>query len=336
MSVTEAGIAEAAIAPELAIVDTHHHFWGAGHFGAGKFGNFLPEDLTAAIERSGHRMAATVYVDCGWAFRKGGPEHLRCVGETEYVEAVAESFANTLKSFGKIGDGIVGRADLVLGDSVAEVLEAHIEASPTRFRGIRELVAYDPEAYQALNIPPGKAFDPRFREGFRQLARLGLSCDLLCVHTMLEEVIDLARAFPATPIIINHLGGPIGIGRFENRRDEVFADWRSKIDALARCPNVAMKLSGFGSDVMGLGLGNAGGAGNSTTVSAAIEPYIRAAIDAFSPARCMVGSNFPVDRQSFDYGTLWNALKRIFQSYSADEQRQLLSDTAKWVYRLAL
>jgi L-fuconolactonase len=261
---------------------------------------------------------------------------LRCVGETEYVEAVAERHAATSKSVGGICAGIVGRADLTLGTAVAEVLEAHIEASPTRFRGIRELVAYDPEAYRALNIPAKKAFDPRFRAGFRQLAHLGLSCDLLCVHTMLEDVIDLAQAFPETQIIINHLGGPIGIGRFQNRRDEVFADWRRKIDALAGCQNVAMKLSGFGSDVMGLGLSNTGRVGNSVTVSAVIESYVHAAIDAFSPARCMVGSNFPVDSQSFDYGIIWNALKRLIQNYSADEQRELLSGTAKRVYRLAL
>lgn len=326
---------EAALSPGLSIIDTHQHFWGEGHAGAAKFGRFLADDLTATIEESGHDVTATVYVDCGWSFRTSGPEHLRPVGETEYVEAIARKRETASHPVCKMGAGIVGRADLMLGNAAAEVLEAHLAASPSRFRGIRELVGHDPDAYQALAIPPGKALDSRFRAGFRHLQHLNMSCDLLCTHTMLDEVVDLARTFPDVPIILNHLAGPIGIGRFSGKRSEVFADWRTKIAALAQCRNVAMKLSGFGADVIGFGWNLTDKRPDSATVETEIHPYVHAAIDAFSPSRCMVGSNFPVDRQSFTYAVLWNALKSATKNYTREEQTELFSGTATRIYRLA-
>lgn len=330
-----AAAVEDPIAPELSIIDAHHHFWGDGHGGTKVFGRFLPEDFAADIIASGHRVAATVYVDCGWAFRDNGPEHLRCVGETEYVEAVARQFTASAGLVGQLGAGIVGRADLMLGDAVRPVLEEHIAASPTRFRGIRELLAYDPDVYQALNIPQGKSRDPRFRAGVRQLTALGLSLDALCVHTMLAEMLELARAFPHTRIILNHLAGPIGIGRFRGKREEVFADWRRSITALAECPNVFMKLSGFGAELMGFGWNEAETSPSSETLAAAFRPYILAAVEAFSPSRCMFASNFPVDGISFSYGALWNAFKRVASCYSPNEQDRLFQGTAAEVYRLS-
>lgn len=224
----------------------------------------------------------------------------------------------------------------MLGNEVTPVLEAHIEASPTRFRGIRELLASDPDIYQSLNIPSGKSRDARFHAGFGQLARFGLSCDLLCAHTMLTELIELAQAFPDTSIILNHLAGPIGVGRFRGKRGEVFADWRAKISKLAGCPNVTMKLSGFGADLMGFGWNRAATPPDSDTLSAAFRPYILAAIEAFSPSRCMFASNFPVDGASYTYGVLWNAFKRVAASFSRAEQNELFRGTASRVYRLAL
>lgn len=327
---------EEAISLQLPIIDAHHHFWGDSHPGSQVFGRFLPEDLTSQILKSGHRFAATVYVDCGWAFREGGPEHLRCVGETEYVEAVARECDEKAGPVGKVGAGIVGRADLMLGDAVAPVLEAHIEASPTRFRGIRELLAYDPDIYQALSIPQGKSSDPRFRAGLKHFERLGLSLDVLCAHTMLDEMVELARAFPDTSIILNHLAGPIGIGRFRGKREEVFADWNAKIAGLATCPNISMKLSGFGAELMGFGWHGASTPPDSESVAETLRPYILAAVEAFSPSRCMVGSNFPVDGASFGYGVLWNALKRATSSYSIEEQQELFHGTATRIYRLSL
>ncbi|WP_327752268.1 amidohydrolase family protein (plasmid) [Sphingobium sp. SJ10-10] len=327
---------EKAIAPDLPIIDVHHHFWDETLGFAKTFGRFLPLDFEAQVVESGHKLIASVYADCGSGFRDTGPEELRCVGETEFVEQVAETFAAGSGPLGKVAAGIVSRADLTLGDAVGAVLDAHIEASPTRFRGIRELLPYDPDVFQTLNVPPGKSRRPDFRAGLAQLTRRGLSLDILCVHTMLDDIVDLARAFPETSIILNHLAGPIGVGRFRDKRAEVFTDWRAKIEALAQCENVSIKLSGVGAEVPGFGWFRTGVMPGSEAIGAAIEPYIVAAVDAFSPYRCMFGSNFPVDRMSFPYGTMWNAFKRVASRYTPAEQGALMSGSAVRIYRLAL
>ena len=328
--------AEPPLAPQLAIIDPHHHFWGPGHGGAAFFGRFLPDDFAAEIAKGGHRIEASVYLECGWAYRTGGPEDLRCVGETEYVEAAGAAFAARGGAVGKLVAGIVGRADLLCGDGVAPVLEAHLVASPERFRGIRDILACDPDVHNALNVPAGKSRDPRFRSGFSHLARLGLSFDAWALHPQLGEVTELAREFPNTSIIVNHLGGPIGIGRFAGQRAEAFAQWKTGVTALARCPNVTMKLGGLGMEFTGFGWNDAAVPPDSEALQTVFRPYVLHAIEAFSPSRCMFESNFPVDGVSYGYGTLWNAFKRLVSDFSIDEQNELFHGTAACTYRFSV
>jgi predicted TIM-barrel fold metal-dependent hydrolase len=321
---------EPPISPDIPIVDCHHHFWGDGHGGPALFGKLMPEIFLAEIARSGHRIIATVFAECGWAYRSSGPAEFRCVGETEYVEAVATEFADTTP---KLAAGIVGSAALLLGDAVAPVLEAHIAASPTRFRGIRDWLSSDPDMPHDMGIPPEKSRDPGFRAGFAQLGRLGLGFEVLCTHPQLDEIAELAAMFPNVPIILNHLGGYLGVGRFAADPDEAFAGWQKKIGKLAQYENVSMKLSGVGMAQMGFGW-DAADPPDSSRLAAAIRPFVLAAVDAFSPARCMFASNFPVDGVSFGYGVLWNAFKRVAAAFSIEEQNALFSETAARVYRV--
>jgi L-fuconolactonase len=324
---------EKALDPDRRIIDPHHHFWGAGYAGAEIFGRFLPQDAQAEIGKSGHRITASVYLECGWSYRSGGPEALRCVGETEFVEAAAQ---HCTESDARLGAGIVGHAELLLGDDVVPVLEAHIAASPARFKGVRDVLAYDAAVHNALNIRPEKSRDPRFRAGFRHLTRHGLSFDAWAFHPQLGELAELAQAFPDTTIIVNHLGGPIGVGRFGGQHAEAFGQWRAGIDALARYPNVILKLGGLGMEFTGFGWAEAATPPDSTTLAGAFHPYVMQAIEAFSPARCMFESNFPVDGISYGYGTLWNAFKRLAASFSENEQDDLFYGTAARTYRLTL
>jgi len=234
--------AEPPVAPELPVIDCHHHFWGDGHGGPALFGKLMPEIFLAEIARSGHRILATVFAECGWSYRTAGPPAFRCVGETEYVEAVAKEFSTAPNGAPKFAAGIVGSAELLLGDAVAPVLEAHIAASPTRFRGIRDWLASDPDLPHDLGIPPEKSRDPSFRAGFAWLDRLGLSFEAFCTHPQLDEIVELARTFPNTPIILNHLGGYMGVGRFAADPGDTFAGWKRKIGELARYENVSIKL----------------------------------------------------------------------------------------------
>ena len=210
--------AEPTIDPEIEICDAHHHLWD--HPGS----RYLLDELHGDAG-DGHNVVSTVFVECTSAYRSEGPEALRPVGETDFVEEIAHRSAS---SSGAEIAAIVGFADLCLGDGVAEVLEAHLAASP-RFRGIRHAAGWHPsEGIRNSHTRPPEhlLLDPAFRQGFACLERYDLSFDAWLYHEQLDELIDLARAFPTTSIILDHLGGPLGIDVYAGRRDEVFAAWR--------------------------------------------------------------------------------------------------------------
>lgn len=320
---------EAILEPDLPLCDPHHHLW------VYPSSRYLLDEFLHDVD-SGHRIAATVYVECLQFYRTDGPEPLRPVGETEFVERVAAAHARTTGSR-RIAAGIVGFADLTLGTGVLPVLEAQLAASD-RFRGIRYATAWDasPEVRKAhTNPPPGLLGDPAFRAGLACLPRFGLSFDAWLYHTQFGELTDLARVFPELPIVLNHMGGPLGIGPYAGRREQVFAEWRRGLEDLARCPNVSVKLGGRTLTMSGFGWHKRDAPPGSAELAEAMGPYYRACIDLFGPARCMFESDFPVDRASCSYAVLWNAFKRLSREYSAADRSALLCDTAVRVYRLA-
>jgi predicted TIM-barrel fold metal-dependent hydrolase len=219
------------------------------------------------------------------------------------------------------------------------VLEAMIAAGNGRFRGIRFISASDPDQREWGAIatrPQGWLLDPTVREGFAQLAPLGLSFDAFMYHPQLGDLLDLARAFPDTPICLNHVGGPIGLGRYAGRRDEVFADWRARIRDLASCANVHVKLGGMGMKVFGFDFHEHALPPSSEVLAAAWRPYVETCIEAFGAKRAMFESNFPVDKGSYGYGVFWNTCKRLAQGASASEKADLFHGTAARFYRLGL
>ncbi|MDP1838011.1 MAG: amidohydrolase family protein, partial [Reyranella sp.] len=235
--------------------------------------------------------------------------------------------------------GIVGHADLLLGSRVTKVLEPMIAAGGGRFRGIRFIASSDPEQAQwgATAVrPAGLLLDSRVREGFAQLAPLGLSFDAWVYHPQLGDLVDLARAFPGTTIVLNHVGGPIGLGRYTGKRDAVFADWSARIRELAACPNVHVKLGGLGMKMFGFDVHEGELPPSSEQLATAWRPYIETCLSAFGPGRAMFESNFPVDKGSYGYGVFWNACKRLAQGASAAEKADLFHGTASRVYRLGL
>ena len=270
-------------------------------------------------------------------YRAGGPADLRPVGEVEFANGVAAMAASGTYGKTRVCAGIVGHADLTLGAAVEKVLEARIEAGSGRFRGIRFITASHPDqaAWGSPIIrPAGLLKDSRVREGFARLAPLGLSFDAWMYHTQLADLLDLARAFPATPITLDHVGGPIGLGPYAGKRDEVFTAWSGQIRALAACPNVHIKLGGLGMRMFGFSHHLGELPPSSEELAAAWRPVIETCIAAFGPERAMFESNFPVDKGSCAYHVLWNALKRIAAGYSAAEKSALFAGTAIKFYRL--
>jgi len=341
---------EAILEPDLPIIDPHHHLWdrpaaliaalppprhGFDHL-LRRVPRYLLDELLADLT-SGHKVVATVYLECGSMYRAAGSAPLRPVGETEFVAGVAAMTESGVYGEVRACAGIVGHADLNLGDAVAEVLEAHLVAAGGRFRGIRQSASFDadPEVLGPLaRIGGGLYASARFREGFARLARLGLSFDAWMLEPQLGDLADLARAFPDTSIVLDHVGTPLGIGAYAGRRQERFGIWRESIGALAALPNVTVKLGGLAMVFAGFPSFMADPPAPSAQLAAEWKPYIEACIEAFGVERCMFESNFPVDLGSCGYAVLWNAFKRLAERYSADEKTALFSDTARRVYRL--
>jgi predicted TIM-barrel fold metal-dependent hydrolase len=317
---------EPVLEPDLPIVDPHHHLWD-------RDARYLIDELLDDVN-TGHNVRATVFVQCRSMYRADGPEDLRPVGETEFVNGVAAMSASGHYGPTRLCAGIVGHADFRLGARVREVLEAHIAAS-SRFRGIRFSTPWDEHVQLTpQRPPPGIMGDATWRRGFAQLQPLGLTFDALLFHTQIGELIDLAHAFPQTLIVLNHVGCAIGVGPYAGKRDEVFADWSKAIAALSRCDNVTVKLGGLGMHVFGFDFDKRKVPPSSQELADAWRPYVETCIAAFGAERAMFESNFPVDKISGTYKVIWNAFKRLAAGYSADEKRALFHDTAAGVYGL--
>jgi L-fuconolactonase len=321
---------EEVLDPDLPIIDPHHHLWD-------RPGSRYCLDELAADLNSGHNVVATVFLQCFWSYRAEGPEEMRPIGETEFVASVAaEAERRNIRQ--RVCAAIVGHVDFCAGERVDAVLEAHMAAAKGRFRGIRQVTARHPYLLASISTPPplGLMRDAAFRAGFARLGKYGLSFDAWLYHTQLGELLDLARAFPAIPVVINHVGGPLGIGPFRAQRDEVFAAWRGGIRQLAACPNVHMKLGGLAMAINGFDFHRQVLPPSSGELAQAWRPWMEACIEAFDARRCMFESNFPVDKAMCSYPVLWNGFKRIAAGASADERNALFHDTAARFYRIKI
>jgi predicted TIM-barrel fold metal-dependent hydrolase len=259
------------------------------------------------------------------------------VGETEFVQGVAAQSASGQYGTTRVAAGIVGHADLMLGNAVAGVLEAHLAASRNRFRGIRHSSTWDAstEIGTYMNSRKELLLDSKFREGFACLQKYGLTFDAWLYHPQLPELADLARTFPDTQIIVDHIGGLLGTGPYAGKREEVFSQWKKGITELSNCPNVVVKLGGLGMPMCGFGWDERTTPPNSIELAETMAPYYNWCIEQFGVDRCMFESNFPVDKASYSYNIMWNAFKRISEEFSPSEKAALFHDTAVKVYRLS-
>jgi len=333
---------EETLEPDLQICDPHHHLWDTGYepgvaFRAEQVANRYLLDEILADTSSGHNVVSTVFIECASMYKAEGPDALRPVGETEFVNGIAAMSASGQYGKTRIAAGIVGFADLNLGAAVGEVLDAHIAAGCGRFRGIRHAGGYDenPGVRNSHTNPfPGMFADATYREGFAELEPRQMSFEGWCYHKQIPELTDLARAFPDTTIILNHFGGPLGIGPYEGKREDYFAQWRNDIVALAECENVVAKLGGINMKVNGFSWHKNDKPPTSEELSVATRNYYEHCIETFGANRCLFESNFPVDKITCSYNVLWNTFKRITSGYSADEKASLFHDTAARVYRI--
>ena len=173
-------------------------------------------------------------------------------------------------------------------------------------------------------------------KGFAHLAPMGLSFDAWLLEPQLPELIDLARAFPGSRIVLDHVGTPLGLASYQGKREERFPVWRENIRTLAKMPNVHVKLGGLAMPFCNFDSCLSEPRAPSTQLAREWGPYIETCIEAFGPDRCMFESNFPVDKGSYGYGVFWNACKKLVAGASAAEKEALFSGTAAKFYKLDL
>jgi L-fuconolactonase len=303
------------------ICDPHHHLWDV----PGRE-RYVVADLVADVATV-PQVTSTVFVECSAWYRESGPTHLVEVGETEWVVANRPPFIQ----------GIVGATDLRLGARAAEALNQHVNAGQGLFRGIRHRATWDASPLMKPSEPdPGEGLlaDTDFRAGFKVLHNLGLSFDAWLYFPQLPELVDLARAFPDTTIILNHLGAPITLGPYADRH-ETLDRWRGLMRDVAACPNVVVKLGGIGMPMYGPRWHKQATPPTANDVAEYWREPVRTCIDLFGVERCMFESNFPVDSVSMRYATLWDAFDLMTSDLSANERYALFHDTAVTTYRLS-
>lgn len=194
-------VREPIIDPDRLIVDPHHHLWESPGW------TYVLDDLWSDTG-SGHHITKTVYLECRSSYYEDGPEHLKPVGETEFVESFASA---SREGSGSEIAGIVGHADLC-GSHLDEVLDAHEKAAKGLFRGIRHSIARDQNP-EALALPgrgaEGLSKNEAFRQGVRQLGERGYTYESWLYHHQVKDYKDLAEAAPNTTIILDHFGTPL-------------------------------------------------------------------------------------------------------------------------------
>ena len=318
---------EPALEPALAIVDPHHHLWLRNGY------TYLLPELADDLA-GGHNIAATVFAECHSMYRQDGPEAERSLGETEFVAGQAAMSASGAFGPTRACGVMFGNVDMTLGAAVEPLLERHIAASGGRFRGVRYSTGWDADG-RIRNVAPAAHMlaDERVRDAVAVLDRMGLSLDCWLYHPQLDEVADLADAFPDLTIILNHVGSPILGGPYRGKTQEVFEDWAPRIRRIAERQNIAVKLGALPIRMPGFE-GDRTLAPGSQEVAAAWRPWIESCIESFGPYRAMFESNFPVQKRWCSYQICWNAFKRLAKGASASEKRDLFAVAAMRAYRM--
>jgi len=318
---------EEVLEPERPIIDPHHHLWVRNDY------TYLMPELAADLN-SGHNIVATVYAECHSMYRSRGAKEQRSLGETEFVRGQAAMSASGGFGAAQACDVMFGNVDLMLGGAVEPLIEQHLDASGGRFRGVRLSSGWHAdEKIGNVATEPQLLINPRVKEAVGVIERMGMSLDCWLYHTQLDEVAQLADAYPELTIILNHVGTPILGGPYRGKTDEVFSEWKAAIHRISQRENVFVKLGALPIRMPGYE-GDRSLPPSSIEVAAAWRPWMQTCIEAFGPARSMYESNFPVQKRWCSYQVCWNAFKRISADASESEKSDLFAGAAARAYSI--
>ena len=295
------------------LLDAHHHLWDLSlgrhpwltepdgplkSLGDLSFlrRSYLVEDYLADI--GAENVAGSVYVEAHWDRTAPAGEEMRWVA--------------ALKRPAGIAARLVGWVSLASPD-VAARLDMLTETPGVV--GVRETIRWHPDPARAW-APAGILDDPAWRRGAAELARRSLLLEVLMNPYQAEEVARLAADMPGLAIVVNHCSSPMD-------RDEAgIARWRHGLGAMGRMPNVHLKLSNYGAY------------GVDRTPSS-YRATLATCIDAFTPARAIFATDYPVGRRAMTYREICAGFRDGIADYTASEQRGLLHDNAARLYRFS-
>ena len=326
-----AQVKEEIINPELPIIDPHHHLWNGDNQLAGSF-PYLIENLSEDTN-SGHNIVGTIFMECSQGYYSDGEEKYKPVGETEFVINLIKDSEKLSKSTNIIG--IIGFADLMLGHEVKDVLNTHLSKGEGLFRGIRHAAGWDKnnEIHNSHSNPIENIYHNKsFMKGAEELINLSLTFDAWHYHHQINDLSIFAKKYPELTIIHDHFGGPLGVGPYEGKKEEIFKKWKDDISLLSESKNVYAKLGGLAMPVNGWNFHKQNKPASSDQILDMHHEYYLHTINCFGVERCMFESNFPVDRRSVSYHVIWNAFKKMVLGYSNEDKKKLFFKNAKDVY----
>jgi L-fuconolactonase len=321
---------EPALEPDMAIIDPHHHLWRADELSLYPLSS-LDYDVAALLAdtTTAGNVAGTLFMECGWRYQDSPDPRFHSVGE---VRAATEAIAANRANSGPPILGLVAFAELSLGDRVDDVLDAVESVAGERFKGVRRVVlprGSDSTEHRSTEVMR----QATFQQGLARLAARRRPYEVWCYRAQLNDVADLAARVPDATIVIDHFGGPIGIGDL-NHREAIWNEWSQAVRCVSDRPNIVMKLGGLGMPVFGFGYEARAEPPSSGDLQRDWQDLCDFVITQFGPDRCMFESNFPVDKVSYSYRTIWNAFKRISARYSPQERHDLFVGTAARIYSL--
>ncbi len=296
----------------VTLIDAHHHLWDLsqrkhpnligeprGDFFMGDDSalrrNYLPDDYRR--DAAGHNVLTTVHCEAEW-------DRSDQVGETRWITAIHEQY--------DFPGAAVAHAWFDT-DNAEEVIAA--QAGFPLVRGIRSKPVTAPSPDRTQPGAPGTMQDERWLRGFALLDKYHLSWDLRVPFWHLHEAAAVARAFPATPIVLNHTGFPW------DRSEAGLAAWRRGMETLAREPNVHVKISEFGLK-------------DQAWDYEANRRVVLEAIAIFGIGRAIFASNFPVAGLRIGYGALVAAMSRMLGGFAPADRERFFWRNAKAFYRL--
>ena len=324
-------VKEEIIDPQLPIIDPHHHLWNGDDQLAGSF-PYLIEHLNEDIF-SGHNIIGTIFMECAAGYYLNGEEKYKPVGETEFVINLIKDSKKLSKSTNIMG--IIGYADLMLGGEVKDVLNKHLLKGKGLFKGIRHAAGWDKnnEIHNSHSNPIENIYHSKnFMKGVEELINLNLTFDAWHYHHQITDLSIFAEKNLELTIIHDHFGGPLGVGPYEGKREEIFKKWKDDISLLSESKNVYAKLGGLAMTVNGWNFHKQDKPASSDQIADMHHEYYLHTIKCFGVERCMFESNFPVDKRSVSYHVLWNAFKKMTSEFSNEDKNKLFFQNAKDVY----